>query len=139
VNVLDVDFLDDVEFTQPYGSNHTNAWYSSNESDDRNSSSPHQHEMGTPQPKQTLTWQTDQRVIDLLVENLKPSKDMNGVMVPIDSDVHKHTAEVDNTETTISPMHIYIYIYTYAFLSHATTTRSPHTLSIRVASHGTVF
>ncbi|OQR98189.1 serine/threonine-protein phosphatase 6 regulatory subunit [Achlya hypogyna] len=76
------DFLEDVDFTQPYA---TNNWYSSNDDDSI---------MGTPEAKKTLLWQTDRRVIDYLVANLKPTKDIDGVAVPIDSDVHKHTAEI---------------------------------------------
>ena len=47
--------------------------------------------MGTPQAKKTLSWQTEVRVIDSLVKNLRATADDN---TPIDSDVHKHTAEI---------------------------------------------
>ncbi|KAF0699602.1 Aste57867_9853 [Aphanomyces stellatus] len=75
------DYLDDMDFTHPYGSNN---WYSSNDEDELNG-------MGTPQSKKTLSWQTDRRVIDSLVKNLRPTKDDG---TPVDSDVHKHTAEI---------------------------------------------
>ncbi|OQS07292.1 serine/threonine-protein phosphatase 6 regulatory subunit [Thraustotheca clavata] len=75
------DFLDDVDFANPYSSNN---WYS-NEDDTI---------VHTPEAKKALLWQSDRRVIDYLVANLKPTKDVNGAVVPVDSDVHKHTAEV---------------------------------------------
>ncbi|KDO32491.1 hypothetical protein SPRG_02968 [Saprolegnia parasitica CBS 223.65] len=76
------DYLDDVDFTHPYASNN---WYSSNDDDSI---------MGTPEAKKTLLWQSDRRVIDYLVANLKPTKEVNGETVAVDSDVHKHTAEI---------------------------------------------
>ncbi|CAK4641505.1 hypothetical protein AeNC1_012018 [Aphanomyces euteiches] len=74
------DYLDDMDFTHPYGSNN---WYSSNDEDDLN--------VTTPQSKKVLSWHTDRRVVDGLIKNLLPTKDDG---TPIDSDVHKHTAEI---------------------------------------------
>ncbi|RHZ05678.1 hypothetical protein DYB31_001607 [Aphanomyces astaci] len=78
------DYMDDMDFSHPYGSN-GGPWFSSSSDEDDLSA------VGTPQSKKTLSWQTDRRVVDSLVQNLRPADDKDD---PIDSDVHKHTAEI---------------------------------------------
>ncbi|RHY33557.1 hypothetical protein DYB32_001556 [Aphanomyces invadans] len=75
------DFMDDMDFSHPYNSN--GPWFSGDDDD--------MSAVGTPQSKGVLSWQTDRRVVDKLIENLRPTNDANE---PIDSDVHKHCAEI---------------------------------------------
>lgn len=82
------DYMDDMDFPgMSIGFPPSNSWYGPSGHDDDDIS------VGTPTSSQqkSLAWQHETRVVDLLLANLAP---LDAAGAPVDSDVHKHSAEV---------------------------------------------